>query len=231
MVVGLVRKKIGKHFDGELRFVRGMIEGPKQVGAILPTSSVTAKVMARVINPASGLKVLELGPGTGAITKAILNRIPPQRLVSVEYSTPFYNHLAASFPDVHFINGDAFDLDTSLGELRNETFDCVISAIPLLNFPMSGRIALVESLLERIPAGRPSCRSPTGRFSPVAPSPRATRSSISISSSATFRPRSSGPTRRLPERPLLSQSSDFPHSPLAAALLSCDLTTTEELGW
>lgn len=171
MVVGLVRKKIGKHFDGELRFVRGMIEGPKQVGAILPTSSVTAKVMARVINPASGLKVLELGPGTGAITKAILNRIPPQRLVSVEYSTPFYNHLAASFPDVHFINGDAFDLDTSLGELRNETFDCVISAIPLLNFPMSGRISLVESLLARIPAGRPVVQISYGPISPVAAKP------------------------------------------------------------
>ncbi len=98
MVVGLVRKKIGKHFDGEMRFVRGMIEGPKQVGAILPTSSVTAKVMARVINPASGLKVLELGPGTGAITKAILIASRRSALSSVEYSTPFYNHLAASFP-------------------------------------------------------------------------------------------------------------------------------------
>ncbi len=171
MVVGLVRKKIGKHFDGELRFVRGMIEGPKQVGAILPTSSVTAKVMARVINPASGLKVLELGPGTGAITKAILNRIPPQRLVSVEYSTPFYNHLAASFPDVHFINGDAFDLDTSLGELRNETFDCVISAIPLLNFPDERPHRACRKPLARIPAGRRSCRSPTGRFRPVAAKP------------------------------------------------------------
>lgn len=171
MVVGLVRKKIGKHFDGELRFVRGMIEGPKQVGAILPTSSVTAKVMASVINPESGLKVLELGPGTGAITKAILKRIPAERLVSVEFSTPFYNHLTASFPGVHFINGDAFDLDKALGDLRHETFDCVISAIPLLNFPMSGRMSLVESLLERIPAGRPIVQISYGPISPVAAKP------------------------------------------------------------
>jgi phosphatidylethanolamine/phosphatidyl-N-methylethanolamine N-methyltransferase len=171
MVVGLVKKKIGKRFDGELRFVRGMIEGPKQVGAILPTSSVTAKVMASVINPDSGLKVLELGPGTGAITKAILNRVPAERLVSIEYSTPFYNHLTATFPGVNFINGDAFDLDRSLGQLKDETFDCIISAIPLLNFPMQARIALVESLLARILAGRPMVQISYGPISPVAAKP------------------------------------------------------------
>lgn len=171
MVVGLVRKKFEKRFDGEIRFMRGMIEGPKQVGAILPTSTVTAKVMASVINPASGLKVLELGPGTGAITKAILKRIPADRLVSVEYSTPFYQHLTATFPDVRFINGDAFDLDASLGELKAETFDCIISAIPLLNFTMPQRISLIESLLERIPSGRPVVQISYGPISPVAAKP------------------------------------------------------------
>lgn len=171
MVVGLMRKKIGKRFDGELRFMRGMIEGPKQVGAILPTSAVTAKVMASVIDHASGLKVLELGPGTGAITKAILNRIPADRLVSVEYSTPFYNHLTATFPGVHFINGDAFNLDRTLGDLKDETFDCIISAIPLLNFSMQERVALIESLLARIPDGRPVVQISYGPVSPVAAKP------------------------------------------------------------
>lgn len=171
MVVELVRKKIEKRFDGEIRFMRGLIEGPKQVGAILPTSGVTAKVMASVIDPASGMKVLELGPGTGAITKAILKRIPADRLVSVEYSTPFYQHLTATFPGVHFINGDAFDLDTTLGELKDETFDCVVSAIPLLNFTMPQRIALIENLLERIPRGRPIVQFSYGPISPVAAKP------------------------------------------------------------
>jgi phosphatidylethanolamine/phosphatidyl-N-methylethanolamine N-methyltransferase len=171
MVVELVKKKIGKRFDGELRFVRGMIEGPKQVGAILPTSAVTAKVMASVITPESELKVLELGPGTGAITKAILNHVAPQKLVSIEYSTPFYNHLTTAFPGVHFINGDAFDLDKTLGDFNGETFDCVISAIPLLNCPMQVRIELVENLLARIPRGRPVVQISYGPISPVAAKP------------------------------------------------------------
>ena len=171
MVVQLVKKKIGKRFDGELKFVRGMIEGPKQVGAILPTSAVTAKVMASVIDPQSTLPVLELGPGTGAITKAILKLVAPERLTSIEFSTPFFQHLSSTFPGVNFINGDAFDLETTLGPQKDQQFDCVVSAIPLLNFPMQQRIELIEDILTRIAPGRPVVQISYGPISPVAAKP------------------------------------------------------------
>ena len=162
-----LKERLGKKFDEEIRFFKGMMQGPKTVGSILPTSSITAKKMASVINLNSGLPVLELGPGTGAITKAILGRgVKPERLVAVEYSTDFYNHLVRLYPGVHFINGDAFDLDTTLGALKGQTFDSVVSAVPLLNFPMQARIALLESLLDRMPAGRPVVQISYGPVSP-----------------------------------------------------------------
>ncbi len=101
------------------------------------------------------------------------------------------------YPGVNFINGDAFDLDKTLGALKDQKFDSVISAVPLLNFPMQARIALLEDLLDRIrPDGR-SCRSPMAPVSPIiARCPTATISSISTSSSAIFRRRSSGSTAR-----------------------------------
>jgi phosphatidylethanolamine/phosphatidyl-N-methylethanolamine N-methyltransferase len=124
--------------------------------------------MASVINPHSGLPVLELGPGTGAITKAILGRgIKPEKLVAIEYSTDFYEHLVRLYPGVHFVNGDAFDLDKTLGALKGQTFDSVISAVPLLNFPMQARTALLESLLDRLPAGRPVVQISYGAVSPI----------------------------------------------------------------
>jgi phosphatidylethanolamine/phosphatidyl-N-methylethanolamine N-methyltransferase len=55
----------------------------------------------------------------------------------------------------HFFLGDAFDLDATLGDLSGSLFDSVISGIPLLNFPMSCRVALIEDLLDRVPPGRP----------------------------------------------------------------------------
>ncbi|KWV50400.1 MULTISPECIES: phospholipid N-methyltransferase PmtA [Rhizobium] len=163
-----LKERLGKKFDEEIRFFKGMMQGPKTVGSIVPTSSITARKMASVINPHSGLPVLELGPGTGAITKAILGRgVKPEKLVAVEYSTDFYEHLVRLYPGVNFINGDAFNLDKTLGSMKDQTFDSVVSAVPLLNFPMQARIALLESLLDRLPAGRPVVQISYGPVSPI----------------------------------------------------------------
>src|SRR3546814_16775482 len=113
--------------------------------------------MASVVDPSSGLPVLELGPGTGIITKAILARgVAPENLASIEYSTPFYQHLKNTIHGVHFINGDAFDLDRTLGDWKARKFDAVVSAIPLLRFPMERRIALFDDLPDQ--HGSASCR-------------------------------------------------------------------------
>ncbi|AYD03467.1 phospholipid N-methyltransferase PmtA [Neorhizobium sp. NCHU2750] len=167
-----LKERLGRKFDEEIRFFKGWIDGPKQVGAIMPTSSVTAKRMASVVDTKSGLPVLELGPGTGVITKAILQKgVAPKDLVSIEYSTDFYQHLVKTFSGVNFINGDAFDLDKTLGAFRDKTFDSVVSAIPLLSFPMERRIALLEDLLNRLPAGRPVMQITYGPVSPIIANP------------------------------------------------------------
>jgi len=171
MALGL-KKHFTKKFDDEIRFFKGMMQGPKSVGAIMPTSSFTAKRMASVINPESGLPVLELGPGTGVITKAILARgIAPENLVAVEYSQDFYQHLVDTFAGVKFIHGDAFDLDRTLGPLRAVKFDSVISGIPLLNFPIAARVKLLEDVLDRLPPGRPMVQFSYGPVSPIPPDP------------------------------------------------------------
>lgn len=161
-------ERIAKRFDNEIRFFKGWMDGPKAVGAIMPTSSVTARSMASVVNPASGLPVLELGPGTGVLTRAILARgVAPSDLVSIEYSVDFHTRLQIDFPGVRFIRGDAFDLDTTLADLKTSQFDSVISGIPLLNFPMARRVALIEDLLDRVPPGRPVVQFSYGPASPV----------------------------------------------------------------
>ncbi|WP_337268044.1 phospholipid N-methyltransferase PmtA [Oryzifoliimicrobium ureilyticus] len=167
-----LKERLGKKFDEEIRFFKGMMQGPKTVASIVPTSSVTARRMASVIDLHSDLPVLELGPGTGAITKAILARgVKPEDLVAIEYSSVFYNDLVKLYPGVNFINGDAFDLDKTLGVLRGQKFDSVISALPLLNFPMQARVSLLESLLERLPPGRPVMQITYGPISPIIAKP------------------------------------------------------------
>lgn len=166
--VRAVRRSLAGHFEDELRFLRGWIKTPRAVGAILPTSAAVSRLMASVIDTASELPVLELGAGTGVITRAILARgIAPQKLHLVEYSADFAAHLRRSFPRVNVVQGDAFDLSSTLGEDRNLVFDAVISGVPLLNFPVAQRIAYVEDLLDRLPPGRPVVQFTYGPFSPV----------------------------------------------------------------
>jgi len=165
-----LRKSLAEKFDDELKFFKGWIDKPKTVGSIVPTSSITARKMASIVNPKSGLPVLEVGPGTGVITRAILALgVKPENLYAVEYSTDFVRHLRQLYPGVNVIEGDAFNLNATLGDKRDMVFDSVVSGVPLLNFPVTQRIAYIESLLDRIPAGRPIVQLTYGPLSPIPP--------------------------------------------------------------
>jgi phosphatidylethanolamine/phosphatidyl-N-methylethanolamine N-methyltransferase len=165
-----LRKALAEKFDDELKFFKGWIDKPKAVGSIVPTSSITARKMASIVNPKSGLPVLEVGPGTGVITRAILALgVKPENLYAVEYSTDFVRHLRRLYPGVNVIEGDAFNLNATLGDKRDMVFDSVVSGVPLLNFPVPLRIAYIESLLDRIPAGRPIVQLTYGPLSPIPP--------------------------------------------------------------
>ncbi|NMG40757.1 methyltransferase domain-containing protein [Chelativorans sp. ZYF759] len=153
-----------------VRFFKGWLDKPRAVGSIVPTSATTAREMASLVDTASDLPVLELGPGTGVITKAILDRgVQPESLWAIEYAEDFVEHLRKEYPQVNVIQGDAFNLDDTLGDKKDTIFDSIVSAVPLLNFPVPQRIAYVEDLLNRIPVGRPIMQITYGPRSPVPP--------------------------------------------------------------
>ena len=155
--------------DG-FHFLKAWLRQPKSVGSVWPTGAPMARKMASVINVGSGLPVLEIGPGTGTITKAILETgLAPERFWTIEYSKAFADKLRAKFPAINVVQGDAFDLNTTLGDQKNTVFDCAISALPLLNFPLPARIAFVDDVLDRLPKGRPLIQFSYGAKSPVPP--------------------------------------------------------------
>lgn len=156
-------------FSEGIGFLKAWLKKPQTVGSVWPTGAPMARRMASVIDVKSGLPVLEIGPGTGTITKAILDTgIAPARVFSVEYSREFVDNLRLKYPTINVIQGDAFDLDKTLGNNNDTVFDCAISALPLLNFPLETRIAFVEDVLTRIPSGRPLIQFSYGPKAPVA---------------------------------------------------------------
>ncbi len=160
--------KLTTKFGDKLEFAKSLVSKPKTVGAIAPTSARTAAKMTSLIRPDSGLPVLELGPGTGVITKAILDRgVNPENIYSIEYSASFIPGLKRRYPGINFIHGDAFNIAEIAKQLGIERFDCVISALPLLNFPISQRIRLVVAALKLVDQGQSMIQFSYGPNSPV----------------------------------------------------------------
>lgn len=152
----------------DFRFLKGWVKEPKAVGSITPTSKLAARLMASLIPKDSDLPVLELGPGTGPITRAILDSgISPSRLVSVEYSADFCRHLQVSFPGVTFVQGDAFDLERTLSGYHGQKFCAILSGLPLLNFPAERRSTYIEQGLKWVPRGAPFIQLCYGPNPPV----------------------------------------------------------------
>jgi phospholipid N-methyltransferase len=102
--------------------------------------------------------VLELGPGTGAVTEALFKRgLREDRLIAIEYNDNLAKRLRKRFRSAQIVTGDAWELDTLLAELPRPvgSVGAVISSLPLLNFPKEQADALaqkIRTLLE--PRGR-----------------------------------------------------------------------------
>ncbi|HEX2593819.1 MAG TPA: methyltransferase domain-containing protein [Rhizomicrobium sp.] len=152
------------------RFLRGLIERPKNVGAIAPSSPQLARAIAAQIDPAVDGPVLELGPGTGVITDALIKRgIAPERITAIEYDPDFASMVRTRFPRVNVIQGDAFDLVHTLGRDHDTQFAAVVSGLPLLNFPPHKRAALIEGALSRLKPGCPFVQFSYGLNAPAIP--------------------------------------------------------------
>ena len=90
-------KKITKHLrefeqkrDDDLRFIRTWFEKPLSMGAVAPSGRVLARTMARYVDPKGDGPIIELGPGTGPVTDALIkNGVDPSRLVLVEFDPAF----------------------------------------------------------------------------------------------------------------------------------------------
>src|SRR5690606_29909316 len=153
--MGKMKKALAEKFDEEIRFFRGWIDKPKAVGSIVPTSGVTARKMASIVRPERDDMVLELGPGTGVITRAILEKgIKPENLVSVEYSADFVERLKRDMPGVNFVHGDAFELEAVLAPWKDMRIGSVISDNELLYFIVLERVCLLDIMLDLLPALR-----------------------------------------------------------------------------
>src|ERR1700748_887879 len=100
--------------DDEVRFLRSWIEKPLHMGAVMPSGRILARTMAQYVDVDSSAPVVELGPGTGAITNALIERgVDQKRRVLFEYNPPFCALLRDRYPLAKVIQADAYRLRDS----------------------------------------------------------------------------------------------------------------------
>jgi phosphatidylethanolamine/phosphatidyl-N-methylethanolamine N-methyltransferase len=142
--------------DDEVRFLRSWIEKPLHMGAVMPSGKLLARTMAQYVDVESKGPVIELGPGTGAITNALIEHgVDQKRLVLVEYNPGFCALLRDRYPQARVVQGDAYALRDSLGEVLDAPASAVVSGLPLVTKPMLTRLKLMRDAFLALAPGAP----------------------------------------------------------------------------
>lgn len=119
-----------------LQFLQAFLKNPLKVGAIAPSSPELAAEMLQGIHPDDHNIVLELGVGTGAITKFLRDAIPSKAsYLGLELDEDLVRALNKNFPDMNIICGNAADAyaihgDSGLGKVRY-----VVCCLPFVSLP------------------------------------------------------------------------------------------------
>jgi phosphatidylethanolamine/phosphatidyl-N-methylethanolamine N-methyltransferase len=157
----------------EARFLKSWFDRPLITGAVSPSGKSLARMMARYVDPAVPGPVIELGPGTGPVTEALIARgIAEDRLVLIEFNPDFCRLLRKRFPAARVIEGDAYALGQSLPAAL-ETVCAVVSSLPLFTRPEPQRLGLLGDAFARMHRGCPFIQF---TYATVSPMPLKTRS-------------------------------------------------------
>jgi phospholipid N-methyltransferase len=135
-------------------FAREFFRNWKTVGAVMPSSRTLAHRMIEAANVPRARRVLELGPGTGAITEVIHDCLPHgAHFLGLDPNPVFVDKLRGRFPGYDFVEAAAqeFDFDSHLP--KGEGFDAIVSGLPWTSFPEPLQISILSHVLPRLAPG------------------------------------------------------------------------------
>lgn len=142
---------------GAWMLFREWVKHPRRTAAVAPSGADLAEAMLAELPP-DAQRVIELGGGTGAITRALLSHgISGRALLVVELNPGLHAHLRKRFPQVRIVLGDAADLPRIAAEAGFQApADAVVSSLGLLSMPADVQHRVVEAAL--------ACLRADGRF-------------------------------------------------------------------
>lgn len=169
--IRLFEMKNGIRLDDEMRFIRSWIEKPLSIGAVTPSGKVLARTMASFVDPSVPGPVIELGPGTGPVTEALVEQgVDPSRLVLVEFNPEFCRLLRTRYPEATVVRGDAYALHRVFGRVLSQPAAAIVSGLPLVTKPLKTRVRLLREAFRLMQPNAPFVQF---TYAVVPPIPRA----------------------------------------------------------
>jgi phosphatidylethanolamine/phosphatidyl-N-methylethanolamine N-methyltransferase len=135
-------------------FFRRWLANPLQMGSVLPSSAALCQRIARHTRRAPHEAVLELGAGTGVVSRTLLNSgVPPERLFVIEIEPAMASHLRRALPGVQVIQGDARNLPALIPTEWHGRIGTVVCGIPLVLLPLTEQRRFIDAI-EAVAPGR-----------------------------------------------------------------------------
>jgi len=135
-------------------FFRGFLKDPRQVGSVIPSSRFMERKIIEFSELDDARVVVELGPGTGGTTRALLLAMRPDaRLLAIDLD-PRFTEIVAAIDDPRLIahTGSAADLDSILRQHGLSAADVVISGIPFSTMPLAIGTGILEAVRDSLSA-------------------------------------------------------------------------------
>lgn len=134
-------------------FLQGFLRSPLEVGSVIPSSRFMIRKIMSHIEDVQPRSVVELGAGTGVITRELSKYCSDQNipLIVFEKDDKMRAELQQQFPNIS-IHSDAFDLPQIIVDLKMDHVDCIISGLPFFYFPENKKDELLEKIYAQLPS-------------------------------------------------------------------------------
>ena len=136
------------------RFFATWARNPLKIGAVAPSSPHYGAMMVEKATTALEGPILEIGPGLGVVTRALIEKgIAPERITAIEYDPDFARTLRQRFPRVDVIQGDGLRLDETLGARKADKFAAILFAVPVAHLGQEEKQKLFCDYISRLSPG------------------------------------------------------------------------------
>jgi phosphatidylethanolamine/phosphatidyl-N-methylethanolamine N-methyltransferase len=144
----------GSGWREHLLLLGRFLRSPRTIGAVAPSSRALACEMVRDLDLRGPVRVVELGPGTGAFTRAIVERLGPNaRCLVVEIEPAFVQQIRARWPSIECVCASAATLERLVAERAFGPVDHVISGLPFASLPKATTREILAALARTLRPG------------------------------------------------------------------------------